>query len=224
MQQIKFISLGPGGRDNVSLGAYDAMKEADNIYCFGSKGYSYASTIIEECGIEKDKIKVVDIPMSEDRTAAYKVYDTLVETIAKEEGHIAVATEGDTGIFATTHYVMDRLIERGMNIIQMPGIPSFIAAGALSRLSLVSKNERLLIVPGNITEEEIEHHLSQSCTIVIMKLSRMNDIMHKFISYHKEYQYHYVEKIGTAEQTHITDRSTLLSIEYPYFSIMIIKK
>lgn len=41
---------------------------------------------------------------------------------------LAVAVEGDAGIYASVHYVLDLLEENGIPVEQLPGIPSFIAA------------------------------------------------------------------------------------------------
>lgn len=219
----KFVSLGPGGRNNLTLGAYDALKNADAVYCFGSNGKSYARDIMLDAGIDAGRIIVVDLPMNADRTAAHRVYDDLVATLKNSQGSIVIATEGDTGIFATTHYVMECLAQEGYAVEQTAGIPSFIAAGAMAGLSLVSQQQRLLVVPGNISEEEMETSLSSGTTLVIMKLSRMTAVMHSFISRYPAYEYHYIEKAGTPHARHVTDTAILQRMEYPYFSLMIIK-
>lgn len=219
----RFVSLGPGGRNNLTLGAYDALKNADAVYCFGSNGKSYARDIMLEAGIDDTRIIVVDLPMSDNRTAAHRVYDNLVATLKEAQGNVVIATEGDMGIFATTHYVMERLAQEGYDVEQTAGVPSFIAAGAMAGLSLVSQQQRLLVVPGNITVAEMESYLSSCTTLVIMKLSRMTEVLHSFISRHPDHEYHYIEKAGTPHARHITDKAVLQRMEYPYFSLMIIK-
>ena len=46
---------------------------------------------------------------------------------------LAVAVEGDAGIYASVHYVLDLLEENGIPVEQLPGIPSFIAAEAAAK-------------------------------------------------------------------------------------------
>lgn len=221
--KYKFVSLGPGGRNNLTLGAYDALKNADAVYCFGSNGKSYARDIMLEAGIDDAKIIVVELPMNDNRTAAHTVYDNLVTTLKEAKGNVVIATEGDTGIFATTHYVMERMAQEGYDVEQTAGVPSFIAAGAMAGLSLVSQHERLLVVPGSITAAEMDSLLSSGTTLVIMKLSRMTEVLHSFIPQHPAHEYHYIEKVGTPQARHITDIAVLKCMEYPYFSLMIIK-
>lgn len=223
MKECKFVSLGPGGKDNVTLGTFKALQDADKIYCFGSNSKSYALDTLLQLEIPEDKICVVELPMSSDRTKAFEIYTELADRIQQDTGKIIVATEGDTGIFATTHYVMDILNAKGINVIQTPGIPSFIAAGALAGISLVSQEQRLLVVPGEISNEEMISQLSSGSTIVIMKLSRMKDQIHDFIKQNPNYSYHYVEKVDMPEANHITDREILKEKCFPYFSLMIIK-
>ena len=85
---------------------------------------------------------------------------------------LAVAVEGDAGIYASVHYVLDLLEENGIPVEQLPGIPSFIAAEAAAKLHLISQKERLVIIPGNITSDELDMYLSHHHVPVIMKLSQ----------------------------------------------------
>ena len=54
---------------------------------------------------------------------------------------MAVAVEGDAGIYASVHYVLDLLEENGIPVEQLPGIPSFIAAEAAAKLHLISQKK-----------------------------------------------------------------------------------
>lgn len=227
---INFVSLGPGGADYVTLQAMRSLSEADKIYCFAINGMSHAADTIYETGIENCKVAKIDIPMSSDRNMAKEIYRhtaDIIETEWHEGMSIAVATEGDTGIYATTHYVMDCLTEREIPVRQMPGIPSFIAAASIAGLHLVKLKERLLVVPGLITEEEIEQYVENGINIVIMKLSKATENIHRCLQDHPEYIYHYFENIGAEgekAEKHITDTDELKKMDYPYFSLMIIQK
>ena len=122
---------------------------------------------------------------------------------------MAVAVEGDAGIYASVHYVLDLLEENGIPVEQLPGIPSFIAAEAAAKLHLISQKERLVIIPGNITSDELDMYLSHHHVPVIMKLS-------------PQYSYHYFENISTAEEYHSSHQAELKRRVFPYFSLMII--
>ncbi|MCM1313049.1 MAG: precorrin-2 C(20)-methyltransferase [Bacteroides sp.] len=227
---IDFVSLGPGGADYLTRQTIRILLTADKIYCFSVKGVSHAADTICETGIDSDKIAKIDIPMSNDRNAVKAIYRQTADIIEKEwkQGlSIAVATEGDTGIYATTHYVMDFLSTRGVQLRQTPGIPSFIAAASIARLHLVKLKERLLVVPGHITAEEIEQFVENGTNIVIMKLSMSADSVHECIQKHPEYSYHYFENIGINgkdAEKHLTDINELMRMSFPYFSLMTIQK
>lgn len=105
----------------------------------------------------------------------------------------------------------------------IPGIPAFIAAGALGRLHVASQEERLTVIPGITTTEEIEKLTSENSAVVIMKLSRCTDEIHRCIRLHPEYRYHYFENVGTPEEKYINDSKRIATIRFPYFSLLIIR-
>ena len=221
--QIAFISLGTSA-NNVTIGCAKVIDEADKIYCFGSHGKSHCADIIGDI-TNLDKVEVIDIPMSKDRTQVMAVYESLASRIADEHGKgmkIAVATEGDTGLFATTHYVMDKLTERGIPCRQHAGVPAFIEAAAIAGLHLAKLNERLIVIPGTTTAEELAQLVNNGTNVVIMKLSMATDAVHKCICAHPEFQYHYFRNIGMESQEHISDTTILKDLDFPYFSLMII--
>ena len=222
---IRFISLGPGAAEMVTLGTLRSLEEAQKVYCFAVGESSRAAEIIAQLNIDQNKVVTVKIPMSHDREKANAVYDELASTIRKEHEagmNIAVATEGDSGIFATTHYVMDRLMEMGVECEQTPGIPSFIAAASIAGLHLVKLQERLLIIPGKTTAEEIINLTSEGYNLVIMKLSMAHDAVCKAFHETKDLQFHYFENIGTTTQKYEILKE--MPNNFPYFSLMIINR
>ena len=192
---IRFISLGPGAAEMVTLGTLRFLREAQKVYCFAVGESSHAADIIAQLDIDQSKVITVKVPMSHDREKANAVYDKLASTLKKEHEAgmtIAVATEGDSGIFATTHYVMDRLVEMGIECEQTPGIPSFI----------------------NLTNE--------GYNLVIMKLSMAHEAVSKAFLEAKDLQFHYFENIGTPNQKYEILKE--MPNNFPYFSLMIINR
>ena len=225
MASVYFLSLGPGGAENVTLGTIKILQRCDRIYCFGTSSQSFAAKTLSLLPINAP-IHVVTVPMQKDREETWKVYQDLAAEIKEKHSlgeEIAVATEGDSGIYATTHYVKDLLDQSGVETQQWGGIPSFIAASARAGLHLVSQKERLLVVPGMISLQEITDLVEKSTTVVIMKLSMATDIVHECMKLHPEYQYHYFSHIGQLEEVYLHDREILLQQDFPYFSLLIIK-
>lgn len=220
---IRFISLGPGATDMVTLGTLRFLEEAQMVYCLAGGEVSLAAGIIRELGIDPSKIITVKVPMSHDRSKANAVYDNLALELKEEHEKgtiIAVATEGDSGIFATTHYVMDRLVAMGIECRQTPGVPSFIAAASVAGLHLVKLQERLLIIPGNTSADEILDLTSKGYNLVIMKLSMAHQAVSDAFSKAQGLDFHYFENIGMPSQKYEILKT--IPDSFPYFSLMII--
>lgn len=224
---VRFVSLGPGDIDMVTLGTLRVLKDADKVYCFESNGASRAAEIINLTGTDMTKVLRVNAPMSTDRNLVNAVYDRLADRIMQDAAaglSVAVATEGDSSIFATTHYVMDRLVCRGVECEQMAGVPSFIAAANLAGLHLIKLQERLMVIPGRITANEIESLVDAGTNIVIMKLSMAYDAVATILSRRPDFAYHYFENVGTDRQFYVRLTPESIKEKFPYFSLMIINK
>ena len=75
---VRFVSLGPGDAELITLKSLHALQQADIIYCPSTvlktgKTMSRAATLLHELGIDKS-IRLFSLPMSKDRTKAMKVY------------------------------------------------------------------------------------------------------------------------------------------------------
>lgn len=226
---VCFVSLGPGDAELITLKSLHALQQADIVYCPSTllktgKSLSRAADLLNELEIG-EKVRMFSLPMSKDRTQAMSVYRRIYKEIKQEYQagkHIAVAVEGDAGIYASIHYVLDFLKEDRIPVDQFPGIPSFIASGAVAQLHLISGEERLIVIPGNITSEELDNYLNSRHVPVIMKLSQCAEILKTYMQLHPEYSYHYFENVSTAKEYHSCDTKELERKEFPYFSLMII--
>lgn len=228
---VRFVSLGPGDAELITLKSLHALQQAEVLFCpstLSKSGQilSRAATLLQELGIS-ETVRLFHLPMSKDRTQAMAVYRDVLRQIVEEyeKGkRIAVAVEGDAGIYASIHYVLDELKTQQVPTEQLCGIPSFIAAGAAAQLQLISQEERLVVIPGSIASEELDNYLSNNHVPVIMKLSGSIDPIHQYMEMHPEYTYHYFENVSTDKAYYSCDQEELRGKEYPYFSLMIIVK
>ena len=117
---------------------------------------------------------------------------------------------------------MDRLMEMGVECEQTPGVPSFIAAASIAGLHLVKLQERLLIIPGKISAEEILRLTSEGYNLVIMKLSLAHEAVSEAFFEAKDLQFHYFENIGTPNQKYEILKE--MPNNFPYFSLIIINR
>ena len=229
MTPVTFLSLGPGDPELLTLKALKTLKDADVVMVPATRNNegimkSRATDIISEWRIE-NRLMVYELPMLKDRQAVSLAYDKIFADCAKlyQEGRrIVVAVEGDVSIYASIHYVMERLEEAGIPVEQLAGIPSFIAAAASAGLSLISQQQRLTILPGDADAETLYQLLKNNHVVVVMKLSQCQDAVKDFLRQNPQTTCHYFENVGTPEIYHTTLRDEIQSRQFPYFSLCVI--
>ena len=226
---IAFLSLGPGDPELLTLKAVRMLREADVVVVpvtEDSDGTvkSRAADIISE-GYATVKMLCYALPMRRNREAVKKVYDHICHEISERYHRgqrIVVVVEGDVSIYASIHYVMDRLQEQHIPVTQEPGIPSFIAAAASAGLSLISQNERLVVLPGDADIEELRRLLTSRHVVVVMKLSQCQQVLKDYLVQYPATLCHYFENIGTSREFHTSDHDVILGHQMPYFSLCIL--
>ena len=205
------------------------MKDADVVMVPATRNRegtmkSRATDIISEWHLE-NRLMVYELPMLKDRQAVSLVYDRIFADCVRlfEEGRrVVVAVEGDVSIYASIHYVMERLEEASIPVVQSAGIPSFITAAASAGLSLVSQQQRLTILPGDADAETLHQLLENNHVVVVMKLSQCQEAVKDFLRQNPQTTCHYFENVGTPEAYHTTLSDEILSRHIPYFSLCII--
>lgn len=223
---VCFVSLGPGDPELITLKALRILQQAEVIYCPATvTGESRAASMLRTFDLP-GTLSLFTLPMKRERTETIRIYRQVMTQITEDYQagkRVTIAVEGDAGIYASIHYILEELTENNIPANQICGIPSFIAAGAAARLHLISQEERLVIVPGNITKDELDHYLINKHIPVIMKLSRCTDILHEYMDNHPEYSYHYFENISTEKEYYSCNNKELKQKIFPYFSLLIIQ-
>ncbi len=229
---VLFVSLGPGEAELITLKGLRSLEQTDCILCpatvTGSGVVSSrAADILHQLGIDGEKINLFPLPMNKDRSQALRVYDEMYEkavALQKQSRRVVIVAEGDAGFYSSIHYIYDRLRATGIPAGFVPGIPAFIACGARAGLHIAQQEERLVVIPGNTTAGELQTFLQSGTTVAIMKVSQCADELHRFITIYPDYKYYYFENVGTDKEYYSTDTSELQGKQFPYFSLMIIKK
>ncbi|MGYP000078602626 len=164
--------------------------------------------------------------MSKDRTFANQAYDALCTEIASLVAtgkNVAITAEGDSGFYSSVNYMFDKLASMNLPVTTVAGVPAFIAAGAISGLHIVKQEEKLVVLPGTTTAEELDALLSNGHVVVIMKLSQCTEEIHRFMQKSPCHEYHYYENVGTSDELHTTAYNDITRKDFPYFSLMIIR-
>ena len=231
MFPVIFVSLGPGEPELITVKGLKALQTADCIFCpetLAKDGnrVSRAADILLQLDIPENTVHRFPLPMSKQREKALSAYDEVYmesSTLRQQGKKVCIVAEGDAGFYSSIHYVYDKLQADGIPVKHIPGIPAFIAAGACAGLHIASQEERLTVIPGIITAEEIEKYMEEKTTIVIMKLSQCTEEVHRCIHLHPEYNYHYFENIGMEKEKYLHDTELISALSFPYFSLLIIR-
>jgi len=229
---IIFVSLGPGDPELITLKGLKALQQADIIFCPATttstgKQTSRSANILQELNIEASHIHPFLLPMNKDRSQAHQAYDSVYITAVdsqRQGKRVVIVAEGDAGFYSSVHYIYDKLVATNISVEQIAGIPAFIASGAMAGMHIVSQEEKLMVIPGNITTIELDNYLREGFVIVIMKLSQCKEAVHQCITLHPDYAYHYFENVGTEKEYYTQNREELIEKGYPYFSLMIIRE
>lgn len=228
---ILFVSLGPGEPELITLKGLKALQAADCIFCpethtESGPRFSRAADIMHTLEIADAVLVRFTLPMSKNREQAFAAYNKVyAEAIRlyKENKKVCIVAEGDAGLYSSIHYIFDKLLADGIPVKHIAGIPAFIAAGACAGLHIASQEERLTIIPGIISTEEIAEYMKAKTTIVIMKLSQCTEEIRHCIRLHPEYDYRYFENVGTEKEIYLHDKEQISTLKFPYFSLLIIR-
>lgn len=223
---IQLVSLGTGDPELITIKALKALQAADCIFCPETQsGGSRSADIVLQLDIPKAAIHRFPLPMSKQREKALAAYYDVASQAAQLQGEgrkVCIVAEGDAGLYSSVHYVIERLQAMRLPVEQIAGIPAFVAAGAHDRLHIVKQEERLTIIPGTATEDDLERLVSKGGTVVIMKLSQCATAVKSFIRQHPDHQYHYYECLGTAEEVCLNDTTLIAVRQFPYFSMLMV--
>ena len=180
----------------------------------------------EKTVCQRRECHITNVQFFQNREQAFAAYDKVyseASLLHKENKKVCIVAEGDAGFYSSVHYIFEKLQADNIPVQHIAGIPAFIAAGACAGLHIASQEERLTVIPGIITAEEIEKYMEEKTTIVIMKLSQCTEEVHRCIHLHPEYNYHYFENIGTEKEKYLHDTELISALSFPYFSLLIIR-
>lgn len=235
---IRFVSLGPGDPELITLKGLRALQQAEVIFCPATlsvkktgmpegKLSSRAAEIVKALGIEVQRIRLFHVPMSRQRDEARRAYMDLFQEVLSERRNrkeVAIVAEGDAGFYSSIHYLFDLFRSGNVKVEQIAGVPAFIAAGALAGMHIVKQTDRLRVVPGNASASELMEWVKSGEVVVIMKLSASQAAVRTCLSVHPEFEYHYFEQMGTPQERYIEDVQVLRTMTFPYFSLLIMRK
>jgi precorrin-2 C20-methyltransferase/precorrin-3B C17-methyltransferase len=106
--------------------------------------------------------------------ALCEFYDEAARQLAEHldrGADVAVLCAGDPLMYGSYMYLHDRLASRYETVV-VPGVTSFCAAAAAAGTPLVRRDDVLTIIPGTLSEHQLESRLRDSDAAVVLKLGR----------------------------------------------------
>lgn len=227
---IYAVSLGPGDPDMITVKGLNALKRSDDIFYPGTKSKtgtaSFSYRLLSSYQLPNSAFHPFEVPMSRDRTEAFKVYDELIRTISElyAQGHvISIVSEGDISFYSTFSYVLERIQEKNLKFEMIAGIPAFIYAGSKNQIPIAAQDDKVLVLSQIDRTDEIAAFLPHYETIVVMKLSSIKDQLVSFLE-SINYPFLYTEFAGTAKEFTTSSVADIRDRHIPYFSILLFNR
>ena len=226
------IGVGPGDPDLLTVKAAKILDTCDKVITPTKKmgKPSIAFNIVKDHIKDPDKVMEMSFPMislSEERERLQKQWKKNadeIEVLLNTGKNVCFITLGDPMVFSTYSYVMEFLLERGIEVKTLSGITSFCNLAAQLNIPLTQGEESLGIVAMTQPVEEIEKILDAHINIVVMKISANNKWMAEELEKRGlENSFVLVSNIGMETQK-ITRDIEALKEKIPYLSTLLIKK
>lgn len=177
------VGVGPGDPDLMTLKAARIIATTPVIAYFAKRGGQGTGRTIAEMHIASDAILLpliypvtteLSIEGAEYHRLIINFYDeaaALLATHLAEGRNVAVLCEGDPLFYGSYMYLHDR-IAGDFDAEVIPGVTGMAGCAASAGLPMTYGNDVLLIVPGTLSETELEGRLAGAQAAVIMKLGR----------------------------------------------------
>lgn len=228
---ISVVSLGPGEADLITIKGFKALSDADVIYAPSTKMKngsisSRALEVIKELGIDATKVQLYHLPMCKSREEALMAYKGVADNAYSDvlqNKKVAITAEGDAGLYSSSHYIIDFLSEKGIEVSKIPGIPAFIACGALAKVHLALQEESLVVLAKPLELDELQRVIGNNQSVVIMKASQSETPIKKLLREYTNLHLYYFENVGFKNEFYTTDWNEIIERRFPYFSLLILK-
>lgn len=221
------VGLGPGDSELLTLKALRLIRTAPVIaYPAPDDGDSFARQIAAPFLSDTQTEIPIVIPMRTERFPAQDIYDKAAHKIAEHLRHdrdVVVLCEGDPFFYGSFMYLYERMVDQ-FDCEIVPGISSVMAgAGALGR-PLAARNDRLVIIPAPLPDDQIKTQLELCDAAAIIKVGRhFPRVKNLLVDEGLVDCAGYLERISLPEQK-IMSLVNVPQKAAPYFSLILIYK
>ncbi len=235
MKKLTITGIGPGDPSLLTVAAVNAIQDSTVVsYPVSTRGGESLAEKIASKWISKDKKKLpLYFPMVDDQKSLKKAWrfagNELMKLVEKGE-RVVFLSQGDISLFSTGSYLSKELAKNHPDCVVklIPGVTSFSAAAATSKLPLAFQEEQLLIVPIPDLPEDLKVILSEAGrlrrVVVLLKIGKKwtwvkplleeLDLLESSI---------FAERVGFLDQR-IVRASDLSPGSQQYFSLLLIRQ
>ncbi|MBW3048853.1 precorrin-2 C(20)-methyltransferase [Prochlorococcus marinus XMU1403] len=235
MKVLTIAGVGPGDPSLLTLAAVDAIQESTVVsYPVSSRGGDSLAEKIASKWITKDKKKLpLHFPMVDDQNtlkSAWRVAGKELMKMVDKGERVVFLAQGDISLFSTGSYLSKELEKYHPQCVVklIPGVTSFSAAAAKSKLPLAFQEEELLVLPVPDSYDELKSILSDAASkkrvVVLLKLGKKWEWVKLLLEELDLIKTSiFAERIGFSDQQ-ILRASDLSSGTRPYFSLLLIRQ
>jgi precorrin-2/cobalt-factor-2 C20-methyltransferase len=213
MKKLYGIGTGPGAADLLTLRAVNVIKDAKVIFAPNNKGKNMALDTVEEY-IGDKKVVLIDFPMGSVEAEDYINAANIIHEEIPEGEYGAFLTIGDSMIYSTFIYIMDLLNQRDIEIEVVPGIPSFVAAAAASKVPLTVKGDNFLLI-----DEFDNSLLDKADSFALLKtLGAKEDTLDELER--NDFSYKYVKRVSLENEEILENKEEIIQ-DRDYISLIL---
>ena len=235
MKVLTIAGVGPGDPSLLTLAAVDAIQESTVVsYPVSTRGGDSLAEKIASKWITKDKKKLpLHFPMVDDQNtlkSAWRVAGKELMKMVDKGERVVFLAQGDISLFSTGSYLSKELEKYHPECVVklIPGVTSFSAAAAKSKLPLAFQEEELLVLPVPDSYDELKSILSDAAlkkrVVVLLKLGKkwnwVKPLLEELDLIKRSI---FAERIGFADQQ-ILRTCDLSAGTRPYFSLLLIRQ
>ena len=226
------IGVGPGDPELMTVKAQRVLQKAQYVFTpvAGEGRESIAHTIAQQFISPDATVTKLIFPMTRDKTVCEKFWEENTHQVAstlKQENDAVFLTLGDPMTYSTYGYLLKKmeLLYPHVEVVTIPGVPSYLAVAAASNLPLVEGSETLTLVPGNTPPDKIREFLSTSDTILFLKHHRNAETIYNILKeMNLDDKAIYVTRCGFEEHQATTQPTKEFLGKPDYLSLIIVKK
>ena len=235
MKVLTIAGVGPGDPSLLTLAAVNAIQESTVVsYPVSTQGGESLAEKIVSKWITKDKKKLpLHFPMVDDQNtlkSAWRVAGKELMKMVDKGERVVFLAQGDISLFSTGSYLSKELEKYHPECVVklIPGVTSFSAAAAKSKLPLAFQEEELLVLPVPDSYDELKSNLSDAASkkrvVVLLKLGKkwewVKPLLEELDLIKRSI---FAERIGFSDQK-ILKASDLASGSRPYLSLLLIRQ